>query len=140
MERTLLIVKPDAVAARKTGLILATVEEEGFTILAMEKRRVSEVEAKAFYEIHKEKPFYDSLVDFMTSGPVVLCALEKANAVADLRALVGDTDPARSQEGTIRRLYGSTVQNNAVHASDSVQNGLLEVAFFFSEGRLLRTK
>lgn len=137
MERTLLIIKPDAVAAGKTGAILARVENEGFAIIGMERRRLSCVEAETFYAIHKGKPFFESLLGFMMSGPVVVCALEKEQAVSRLRTVVGVTDPSRAAEGTIRRLYGSNVQNNGVHASDSVENGVAEVRFFFSERVLL---
>jgi nucleoside-diphosphate kinase len=137
VERTLLIIKPDAVAAGKAGAILARVESEGFTIIGMKRRRLSSAEAEAFYAVHNGKPFFASLVGFMTSGSIVCCALERDDAVSQLRAVVGATDPSVAAEGTIRRLYGSTVQNNGVHASDSVENGQAEVAFFFSECTLL---
>lgn len=130
--------KPDAVAAGKTGAILARVESEGFAIVGMERLRLSRAEATAFYAIHKGKPFFESLMGFMTSGPIVCCALEKEDAVSQLRTVVGATDPSNAAEGTIRCLYGSNVQNNAVHASDSVENGIAEVAFFFPECVLLR--
>jgi nucleoside-diphosphate kinase len=138
LERTLLIIKPDAVAAGRTGAILSRVENEGFAILGMERLRLSYAEAGAFYAIHKGKAFFESLLEFMTSGPIVCCALEKEYAVSQLRAVVGATDPSQAAEGTIRRLYGSNVQNNGVHASDSVENGIDEVRFFFSECTLLR--
>jgi nucleoside-diphosphate kinase len=137
LERTLLIIKPDAVAAQKTGEILAKVEAEGFSIIGMERQRLSRTEAASFYAIHEGKPFFESLLGFMTSGPIVSCALERENAVSELRRIVGATDPAHAEEGTIRRLYGSNVQNNGVHASDSVENGIVEVAFFFPECALL---
>jgi nucleoside-diphosphate kinase len=133
-----LIIKPDSVAAGRTGAILSRVENEGFTIVGMERRRLSYSEATAFYAIHKGKPFFESLMEFMTSGPIVCCVLEKIDAVSQLRTVVGATDPSNAAEGTIRYLYGSNVQNNAVHASDSVENGMAEVTFFFPECRLLR--
>ena len=137
VERTLLIVKPDAVASGKTGAILARVEDEGFESIALEKRLLSKTEARSFYAIHEDKPFYESLVEFMTSGPVIVCALQRENAISKMRAIVGATDPEKAENGTIRYLYGSNVQNNAVHASDSVDNSATEIAFFFPECKLI---
>lgn len=137
MERTLLIVKPDAVAAGHTGRILSQVLDSGLRVVAMEMRRLAIPEARAFYAVHKGKDFYHPLVAFMTEGPVVLCTVEGPDAVARLRSLVGATDPAKAAEGTIRARFGSTVQRNAVHASDTVENAAWEVGFFFPSCRFL---
>ena len=136
MERTLCIIKPDAVKKRVQGHIIQKVLDAGFQILGMRMRQLTEVQAKAFYAVHKERPFYKDLVDFMTSGPVVTIALQKENAIADYRKLIGTTDPAKADEGTVRKLFASNVQENAVHGSDSIENGKIEVAFFFSEAEL----
>jgi nucleoside-diphosphate kinase len=136
MERTLCIIKPDAVKKRVQGHIIQKVLDAGFQILGMRMRKLTEAQAKAFYAVHKERPFYKDLVDFMTSGPVVTIALQKENAIADYRKLIGATDPAKADEGTVRKLFANNVQENAVHGSDSVENGKIEVAFFFSEAEL----
>lgn len=136
MERTLCILKPDAVRANNIGNIVAMIQAAGFRILGMKLTRLSAEQAGEFYAVHKERPFYGELVAFMSSGPVVPIALEKANAVADWRALIGATDPAEAAEGTIRRAYAASKGENAVHGSDSTENGALEVAFFFSEAEL----
>ncbi len=139
MERTLLIIKPDGVSAGRTGAILSTVEEEGFRILALQKRTLLRHEAEAFYEVHQGKSFFDGLMEFMCSGPVILCVLEHETAVSKLRALVGPTDPAEAEAGSIRQLYGTTIRKNAVHASDSTENGEHEIGFFFSTRDLLQS-
>jgi nucleoside-diphosphate kinase len=136
MERTLCIIKPDAVKKKVQGHIIQKVLDAGFQILGMKMRKLTEAQAKAFYAVHKERPFYKDLVEFMTSGPVVTIALQKDNAIADYRKLIGATDPAKADEGTVRKLYANNVQENAVHGSDSVENGKIEVAFFFSEAEL----
>lgn len=136
MERTLAIIKPDAVKKNVIGEIVAKISSAGFKILGMKLTKLSEVQAQAFYEIHKERPFYNDLVKYMTSGPVVPIALEKDNAVEDYRNLIGSTDPLKADEGTIRKLYGTSIEANAVHGSDSPENGLKEVAFFFSRAEL----
>jgi len=136
MERTLCILKPDAVRANNIGNIVAMIQAAGFRILGMKLTRLSAEQAGEFYAVHKERPFYGELVAFMGSGPVVPIALEKANAVADWRALIGATDPAEAAEGTIRKAYAASKGENAVHGSDSVENGALEVSFFFSEAEL----
>jgi nucleoside-diphosphate kinase len=136
MERTLCIIKPDAVKKNVQGHIIQKVLDAGFQILGMKMRRLTEAQAKAFYAVHKERPFYKDLVEFMTSGPVVTIALQKENAIADYRKLIGATDPAKADEGTVRKLFANNVQENAVHGSDSVENGKIEVAFFFSEAEL----
>lgn len=132
MESTLAIIKPDAVAAGKAGSILAHLEERGFKVRALRMCHLSNEQARAFYEVHKERPFYDSLVRFMTSGPCIPIALERDNAVATLREVIGATDPAEAAAGTIRALYAESKERNAIHASDSVDNGRRETAFFFA--------
>lgn len=136
MERTLCIIKPDAVKKRVQGHIIQKILDAGFQILGMKMRHLTETQAKAFYAVHKERPFYKDLVEFMTSGPVITIALQKENAIADYRKLIGATDPAKADEGTVRKLYASNVQENAVHGSDSVENGKIEVGFFFSEAEI----
>lgn len=139
MERTLAIIKPDAVEAGQTGKILARLEEEGFRVLALRKLRLSEAQAGAFYEVHRERPFYGSLVAFMTSGPCVPVALERDDAVAYLRQVMGATNPEEADEGTIRKLFASSIERNAIHGSDSPENAALELGFFFSRADLLAT-
>ena len=133
---TLAIIKPDAVAAGKIGAILAHLERVGFVVRAARLTRLSEGEARAFYEVHKERPFYSSLVSFMTSGPCMPMVLERDDAVTQLRTVIGATDPAEAAAGTIRQLYAENKERNAIHASDSPDNALREVAFFYSEGEL----
>lgn len=128
---TLAIIKPDAVAARHAGKILAHLEGEGFQIRAAQLVRLSQARAESFYEVHRERPFFRSLVAFMTSGPALALALERDNAVAHLREVIGATDPAEAKAGTIRRLYAESKERNAIHASDSPENAAREVAFFF---------
>ena len=118
MERTLLIIKPDAVGAGNTGNILAMLERGGFQVAALRMEHLAEESARRFYEVHRERPFYGELVEFMTSGPCVPMVLEKENAIADLRTFIGATNPAEAEEGTVRKLYATSVQNNAVHALD----------------------
>lgn len=130
---TFTIVKPDAVESNHTGDIIARIEKEGFRILAGRRMRLTEAQAKAFYEVHKERPFYGSLVTYMTSGPVWVMALERENAVAHLRAIMGATDPAKADAGTLRKLYGQSIERNATHGSDSDENARREIAFFFPE-------
>ncbi|MCB0711873.1 MAG: nucleoside-diphosphate kinase [Ignavibacteriae bacterium] len=137
MERTLCIIKPDAVRKNVVGEIVAMITEKGFNILGMKMMRLSSADAGEFYAIHKERPFYGDLVEFMTSGKVVVIALEKENAVADYRTLIGATDPAEAEEGTIRKRFASSKGENAAHGSDSVENGRNEVAFFFAERELI---
>lgn len=130
---TLAIVKPDAVAAGKMGKIVAHLEQEGFVIRALRLIRLTRSQAGAFYEVHRGRPFYDDLVAFMTSGPCVPMALERADAVATLRTVIGATDPAEAAPGTIRKLYAESKGKNAIHASDSPENAAREVGFFFPE-------
>lgn len=137
VERTLCILKPDCVRKGLQGEVLSRIQKAGFKILGMKQIRLTKEQAGAFYAVHKERSFYPSLVEFMTSGPVVPVALEKENAVADYRALIGATDPKEAAEGTIRKLFADNKGENIVHGSDSVENGRIEVAFFFSECELV---
>lgn len=137
LERTLTIVKPDAVASGKTGAILASLEKEGFRLVGLRRTRLSPEQARSFYAVHRERPFYEALVRFMTEGPVVVAALERADAVAHLRRTMGATDSRKAEPGTVRALYGTDVERNAIHGSDSAENAAKEVAFFFGEGDLL---
>jgi len=135
--RTLAILKPDSVKKEYIGQIIAKITEAGFKIKAMKMINLSKNSAEGFYEIHKERPFYRELVDYMTSGPCVPIALEKENAVADFRKLIGATDPAEAAEGTIRKLYAASKAENAVHGSDSDENATKEILHFFSRNELL---
>jgi nucleoside-diphosphate kinase len=140
MEMTLAILKPDTVEAGNAGNVLAHLEKEGFRVLGLRKLRLTEAQAKAFYEVHKERPFYGSLVEFMTSGPVVPVALERESAVTYLRQVMGATDVSKAEEGTIRKLYGTSIERNAIHGSDSPENAAIELSFFFSRAELLAAR
>lgn len=131
VERTLSIIKPDAVEKKKAGAILALLEESGFTIVAMRRMHLTRKEAEGFYAVHKARPFFGELVEFMTRSPVVVSVLEREDAVAKYRAVMGATDPAKADAGTIRKLYGGNVGENAVHGSDSLENAKIEIAYFF---------
>jgi nucleoside-diphosphate kinase len=133
---TLGIVKPDAIETGKTGLIIAHLQKEGFVLRAARLVRLTTAQAGAFYEVHKGRPFYEDLVAFMTSGPCLPMALERADAVAHFRKVIGATDPADAAPGTIRKLYAESKGRNAVHGSDSDENAAREVGFFFPEGEL----
>ena len=133
---TLGILKPDAVAGGKTGAILAHLQQAGFILRAARLLRLTRPAAGAFYAVHRGRPFYDELVEFMTSGPCLPIALERDNAVPHLRTVIGATDPAEAAPGTIRKLFAESKGKNAIHASDSPENAAREVAFFFSEGEL----
>ena len=133
VERTLSIIKPDAVEQNNIGNILAMIQGAGLKILGMRMLHLTRPQAEGFYEVHKERPFFGELVEFMTRGPVVVSALEGENAVAAYRKLMGATNPEEADEGTIRKAYGTDVGENACHGSDSVENGKLEVAYFFPE-------
>lgn len=135
-ESTLGIIKPDAFTAGKTGRIIALLEEAGFTVRAAKTRRLAQAEAEAFYEVHRERPFYQELVAFMTSGPCLPMVLDRDDAVAEMRRVIGATDPAEAAEGTVRKLYAESKGRNAIHASDSDENAAREIAFFFAEGEL----
>jgi nucleoside-diphosphate kinase len=135
--KTLAIIKPDAVKDNHIGEIISLIFKAGFKVKGLKMVKLSEDAAKAFYEVHKERPFYNELVAYMTSGPCVPIALEKDNAVEDYRKLIGATDPAKAAEGTVRKLYARSVQFNAVHGSDSDENAAKEVAFFFGSKELI---
>ncbi len=137
MSRTLAIIKPDAVASGHTGKIIAHLEGEGFRILGMRLTQLSREEAGEFYAVHRERPFYGELVEFMTSGPVVPIALEGDDAVSRYREVIGATDPAEAAEGTIRKLYAESKGRNAVHGSDSDENAAQEIRFFFKDSELV---
>jgi len=135
---TLAIIKPDAMAAGRAGQVLAHLEAAGFVVRAARLVRLSRPEAEAFYAVHRDRPFFRSLVAFMTSGPCFPLALERDQAVSHLRTVIGATDPAEAAPGTVRRLFAESKERNAIHASDSVENAVREVAFFFTEGELAR--
>ena len=137
IQRTLCIIKPDAVRKNLQGNIIQKISDAGFRILGMKLLSLTGTAAGKFYEVHKERPFYGELCSFMISGPVIAIALEKKNAIEDYRKLIGATDPADAEEGTIRKLYADSKSENAVHGSDSVENGIKEVAFFFAEYELV---
>ncbi|MDB5272696.1 MAG: nucleoside-diphosphate kinase [Chitinophagaceae bacterium] len=129
---TFTMIKPDAVAAGNAGAILQQIEGTGFEIVALKMIRLSAEQAAQFYDIHTGKPFYDFLVNFMSSGKIIAAVLKKNNAVQDFRTLIGNTNPAKAEEGTIRKLYASSMELNAIHGSDSDENALIEANFFFS--------
>ena len=129
---TFAIIKPNAVRTGKSGPVLAMINEAGFEISAMKMIMLTVPQAEEFYEIHKEKPFFESLVEFMTSGPVIVMILRRENAVEEFRKLIGNTDPEKAEPGTIRKLYAVSVTMNAVHGSDSDENAQREADFFFS--------
>lgn len=129
---TFSIIKPNAVKNKNIGPILAMINEAGFRISAMKMVRMTKVQAQSFYGVHKERPFYNDLCEFMISGPIVVLILKHENAVEEFRKLIGSTDPQKAEEGTIRRMFASSLQMNAVHGSDSPENARIEAAFFFS--------
>jgi len=133
---TLGMLKPDAIASGKAGLIIAHLQKEGFVLRAGRLTRLTPSQAGAFYEVHRGRPFYNDLVAFMTSGPCLPMALEREDAVAHLRTVIGATDPAEAAAGTVRKLYAESKGKNAIHASDSLDNARREVAFFFTESEL----
>jgi nucleoside-diphosphate kinase len=135
-QRTLAIVKPDAVSRNVTGAILTHLERAGFRIRALRMLALSREAAEAFYAVHRERPFYASLVAFMTSGPCVPVVLERSDAVRELRRVIGATDPAEAEPGTVRALYAESKERNAIHASDSEENARREIGFFFPEAEL----
>ncbi|MEO6600934.1 MAG: nucleoside-diphosphate kinase [Polyangiaceae bacterium] len=137
LERTLCIIKPDAVEKKKQGAIILRLQEEGFNILGLRQTQLSRATADGFYAIHRERPFFAELCTFMTRSPVVVIALERENAVQHLRNVIGATDPAKAAEGTIRKLFGAHVGENAVHGSDSPENGRIETAYYFQGAELL---
>ena len=135
--KTLTIIKPDAFGAGKAGKIIAHLEGAGFKVIAARVMHLTTAQAQAFYEVHKERPFYGSLVNFMTSGKCMPIVLERSDAVAELRRVIGATDPAQAEPGTVRKLYAESKERNAIHASDSDENAARESRFFFSETELI---
>ena len=135
--KTLAIIKPDAVKKGYSGEIIAMIIKSGFKIKAMKMVQLTKSSAEGFYNVHKDRPFFNDLVAYMTSGPCIPIALEKENAVEDYRKLIGATDPAKAEEGTVRKLFAVDIQNNAVHGSDSDENAVKEIAHFFSSDELL---
>jgi nucleoside-diphosphate kinase len=137
IERTLSIVKPDAVAAGQTGEILALIQAAGFRILTLRMTRLSETQARGFYAVHRERPFFNGLVKFMTEGPIVVMALERENAIAGLREVMGATNPANAAPGTIRKKFAANIERNCIHGSDAPETAEVELRFFFSTAELL---
>jgi len=137
VERTFSIIKPDATRRNLTGKVNAVIEDAGLRIVAQKRIRMSRAQAEKFYEVHRERPFFGELVDFMTSGPVVVQVLEGEGAVARYREVMGATNPAQAAEGTIRKLYAENVGENSVHGSDSLENAELEIAQFFIDGEIV---
>jgi nucleoside-diphosphate kinase len=136
VERTLCIIKPDAVEKRRAGAILAMLEEAGFTIVACKRMHLSRPVAEGFYAVHKARPFFGELVEFMTRSPVFVAVLERENAVAEYRKVMGATDPAKADANTIRKKHGTNVGENAVHGSDSLDNAKIEIAYFFAASKV----
>src|SRR5918993_4565010 len=137
MERTFAIIKPDAVERRLAGKILARIEEAGFTVRAMRLQHLTKREAEGFYAVHAERPFFGELTEFMSSGPCVVLALEKENAVKAWRDLMGATNPAEAAEGSLRKEFAASIGENAVHGSDSDENAAIEIGYFFSKLELV---
>jgi len=138
METTFAIIKPDAVASRHTGTILHRIEDAGFQIRAMRLRRLTQKEAEGFYAVHRERPFFASLTRFMSSGPVVVLALEAPDAIRKWRTLMGATDPAKADAGTLRKEFGTSIENNATHGSDAPETATFELGYFFPGIELAR--
>jgi nucleoside-diphosphate kinase len=135
--RTFTIIKPDSVRKANFGRIISRIEAEGFTILGLKKVALAPKQAESFYAVHNARPFFRGLVDYMTSGPVYVAALQRDNAVAELRKLMGATDPANADAGTIRKDFGESIEQNAIHGSDSDENAAIEIAFFFAQSELV---
>jgi nucleoside-diphosphate kinase len=138
LQRTFSIVKPDAVAKNATGAIIAMIQEKGFRILGMRMLEITKKQAEGFYAVHANKPFFDSLTNFMSSGPIVVLALEKENAIADLRKLMGATNPANAEAGTIRKNWAESIERNAIHGSDAEDTARFELSYFFAGHELAR--
>jgi nucleoside-diphosphate kinase len=136
-QRTFSIVKPDAVRNGHTGAILAEIDKAGFRIVAIKKQSISKAEAEGFYAVHKARPFFGELTTFMSSGPLVLMVLEKDNAIADLRKLMGATNPANAEEGTIRKKFADSIQENAIHGSDAEDTAAFEIGYWFAGYELI---
>ncbi len=137
VQRTFSIIKPDAVAAGQAGEILAAIQKAGFKVLALRMTRLTEQQAQGFYAVHREKGFFPSLVKFMTEGPIIVMALEREDAIAKLREVMGATNPANAAEGTIRKRFASSIERNCIHGSDAPETAAVELAFFFSTSELL---
>ncbi len=133
IERTFTIIKPDAVQAKHTGKIIDMIEQQGFEILRMHKVRLTKKGAEMFYDVHKERQFFNELIEFISSAPIIILALEKENAIKSWRDLMGATDPAQAQEGTIRKLFGASISANAVHGSDAPETAQIELGLFFPD-------
>jgi nucleoside-diphosphate kinase len=131
-QRTFSIIKPDAVKNGSAGAILAEIERAGFKIVTIRKQSISKEQAQGFYSVHKERPFFNDLCEFMSSGPIFLMVLEKQNAIADLRTLMGATNPANAEEGTIRKRYAESIQANAIHGSDAEETAKFEIGYWFA--------
>ena len=131
-ERTFSIIKPDAVAAGQAGAILSRLEQAGFRIVALRQRRLSRVEAEGFYHVHQQRPFFGALCTFMSSGPCITMVLERDAAIAELRAIMGATDPAKAAPGTIRKDFASSIERNAIHGSDAPETARFEIGYFFA--------
>ncbi|MGA2570596.1 MAG: nucleoside-diphosphate kinase [Terracidiphilus sp.] len=136
-QRTFSIIKPDAVRGGFTGAILAEIDKAGFRIAAIKRQSISKREAEGFYAVHRGKPFFDALTDFMSSGPLVLLVLEKENAIADLRKLMGATNPANAEDGTIRKKFATSIQQNAIHGSDAEDTAAFEISYWFAGYELI---
>jgi nucleoside-diphosphate kinase len=137
MERTFAIIKPDAVAAGKQGKIISIIVQNGFRIVGMKQKRLSRTEAEAFYAVHKDKKFFSGLIDFMTEGPAIVMVLEREEAIAKWREVMGATNPENAAEGTVRRLFATNIERNCVHGSDAPGTAAVEIPFFFSTAELL---
>jgi nucleoside-diphosphate kinase len=137
VERTFSIIKPDAVAAGQAGEILAMVQKAGFRVLGLRMLKLTEAQARGFYAVHKDKPFYGSLVKFMTEGPVIVMALEREDAIKGLRDVMGATNPANAAEGTVRKRFAASIERNCIHGSDAPETAETELRFFFSTSDLL---
>ncbi len=136
-QRTFSIIKPDAVRKGFAGAILAEIEKAGFQIVAIKKQSISREQAKGFYHVHRERPFFEGLCEFMSSGPLVLMVLEKENAIADLRKLMGATNPANAEEGTVRKKFAASIQENAIHGSDAEDTAAFEIGYWFAGYELI---
>jgi nucleoside-diphosphate kinase len=137
VERTFSIIKPDAVAAGQAGEILAMIQKAGFRILGLRMTRLSQAQARGFYAVHREKPFFDGLVKFMTEGPIIVMALEREDAVKGLREVMGATNPANAAEGTVRKRFASNIERNCIHGSDAPETAETELRFFFATAELI---
>ena len=137
-QETLSIIKPDAMKLKYSGKIIDFIEDKGFTVIAQKKIILTKSQAEAFYSIHKERPFFHELVDFMISGPILVQIIEAQDAVSFYREIMGSTNPDEAEEGTIRKLYGTNIQCNAVHGSDSIENAKIETSFFFSKLEMIK--